>query len=83
MKTAEETLFAHGQAYFGEERTFEDFNKEIGSDPEMAFIFTAMKAYAKQVAEQALKDASERVFVDWSTQTLDKKSILETSIKVP
>lgn len=45
----------------------------------------AMKEYAKQVAEQALKDAAENVTLEPNGMLLqvDKQSILETEIKLP
>lgn len=52
-------------------------------------VLQVMKIYAKQVAEQALKDASENAsMIDKGTPyfdnySIDKESILNTEIKTP
>lgn len=64
---------------------------EFESDYVVSFelAIEAMKEYAKQVAEQALKDAAENATLiydrtsNYKAMSIDKQSILETEIKLP
>lgn len=95
MKTAEEIF--NTIAFLDKDGDFFNMKRK--------HIIEAMKAYAKQVAEQALKDASDSANLqrDWKSSdgkitetdytdgcqiggyryTVNKKSILQTEIKLP
>lgn len=77
MKTSEEI-----QDEYAESKGFETFFALIVDDIESLdfHVIKTQKIYAKQVAEQALKDAAERLSSD---KIIAKKIILSTPIKLP
>lgn len=64
-----------------------DFESDYVVSFELAI--EAMREYAKQVAEQVLKDAAENATLiddgtsNYNAMSVDKQSILETEIKLP
>lgn len=72
MKTARQILIEHD--------CLQEPSRIISTN-EDRFIY-AMKEYAKQVAKQALKDASENVKLGDTISNISKQ-ILQTEIKLP
>lgn len=76
--TAEEIFFEEGEKVSGENNTFEDFKKEFLDDPQMSFIFSAMKRYARL---QIYKDR-ERVKAKLNADWVMIKQLNETPIQL-